>query len=451
MEGLDARHALLDRLIDHAPTFPPASLVSDEALDEDARAVRSPHSFALARLVWPASRLGEIAGTERGVSAVLDASLPENAEIEAVEARYRDDLAELQGLAREVYVEVPVDAALRAAARRGRRARSAGEGAMRRSRRSERRGARGLRSWVPGARVGVQGDRRAPSRRALERRARLPQPARGRGLRGAMRRRRSRRPTRTRSRSTRDAFSWHGQSAGASELVRVRRELFHSIGSCSFFEPVEELRSARDASLMTGGVGFGVFSVGGDSPRVGFRVGHDVLDLAAHGLGAVFDAPTLNPFLALGRTSWEDTIARIDELVRAGADLVPLEDADVGLPFTVERLRRLLLLARARDEPRTSLPAGHGAAAAELAPPAGRVPRSRGDGRRERDADRAPVRPGEAPDRGRPALRAEPAARHRARDRLRGRSRQSPRRAGEHGGVPRPCLRRRPRQRLERA
>ena len=40
-----------------------------------------------------------------------------------------------------------------------------------------------------------------------------------------------------------DAFSWHGQSAGASELVRVRHELFHSIGSCSFFEPVEELQA----------------------------------------------------------------------------------------------------------------------------------------------------------------------------------------------------------------
>ena len=36
-------------------------------------------------------------------------------------------------------------------------------------------------------------------------------------------------------------FSWRGESVGASELVRVRRELFHSIGSCSFFEPVEEL------------------------------------------------------------------------------------------------------------------------------------------------------------------------------------------------------------------
>jgi fumarylacetoacetase len=86
---------------------------------------------------------------------------------------------------------------------------------------------------------------------------------------------------------------------------------------------------------VTGGAGFGVFSPHGDGPRVGFRVGHDVLDLAAHGLGAVFEAATLNPFLALGRSSWEDTIARIDELVGGGAELVPLEDVEVRLPFTV--------------------------------------------------------------------------------------------------------------------
>ena len=29
------------------------------------------------------------------------------------------------------------------------------------------------------------------------------------------------------------------------QLARVRRELFHSIGSCSFFEPVEELEALR--------------------------------------------------------------------------------------------------------------------------------------------------------------------------------------------------------------
>ena len=86
---------------------------------------------------------------------------------------------------------------------------------------------------------------------------------------------------------------------------------------------------------MTGGVGFGVFSVGGDAPRVGFRVGHGILDLAANRLGDVFDAPSLNPFLALGRASWEDTIVRIGELVSDGAEFVPLEDAELRLPFEV--------------------------------------------------------------------------------------------------------------------
>jgi fumarylacetoacetase len=86
---------------------------------------------------------------------------------------------------------------------------------------------------------------------------------------------------------------------------------------------------------VTGGVGFGVFSTGGDAPRVGFRVGAGVLDLAAHGLGAVFEAATLNPFLALGRPSWEDTTTRIDELVRGGAVLVPLDHVEASLPFTV--------------------------------------------------------------------------------------------------------------------
>jgi fumarylacetoacetase len=82
-------------------------------------------------------------------------------------------------------------------------------------------------------------------------------------------------------------------------------------------------------------VGFGVFSVGADVPRVGFRVGHGILDLAANALGEVFEAPSLNPFLALGRSSWDDTIVRIGELVDAEADLLPLEDAELHLPFAV--------------------------------------------------------------------------------------------------------------------
>jgi len=68
---------------------------------------------------------------------------------------------------------------------------------------------------------------------------------------------------------------------------------------------------------------------------VGFRIGQGVLDLAAHGLGAVFASPSLNPFLALGRSAWEDVLDRIDERVKGGADLVPLELATAHLPFTV--------------------------------------------------------------------------------------------------------------------
>ncbi len=86
---------------------------------------------------------------------------------------------------------------------------------------------------------------------------------------------------------------------------------------------------------MRGAVGFGVFSVDGDAPRVGFRVGDGVLDLAAAGLGAVFEATTLNPFLALGRSSWEDTLARVGELVSADAGLVPLDAVRSHLPFEV--------------------------------------------------------------------------------------------------------------------
>ncbi len=86
---------------------------------------------------------------------------------------------------------------------------------------------------------------------------------------------------------------------------------------------------------MTGAVGFGVFSARGEPPRVGFRVAGAVLDLAASGLGQEFAAQSLNRFLALGRPAWEDVVARVGELVRTGADLVPLDEVTVHLPFEV--------------------------------------------------------------------------------------------------------------------
>jgi len=38
------------------------------------------------------------------------------------------------------------------------------------------------------------------------------------------------------------SFRWDGRAAQADELSRARATLIHSIGSCSFFEPVGELR-----------------------------------------------------------------------------------------------------------------------------------------------------------------------------------------------------------------
>jgi fumarylacetoacetase len=86
---------------------------------------------------------------------------------------------------------------------------------------------------------------------------------------------------------------------------------------------------------LTGSVGFGAFSTEDGARRVGFRVSEGVLDLAAAGLGAAFEAPTLNPFLGLGRPAWEDVLARIDELVATGAELLPLAEVEPLLPFEV--------------------------------------------------------------------------------------------------------------------
>ncbi len=69
----DAHSALLGGLIDHAPTFPPARLPPAEALAEDRRARASPEAWLLGRLVWPASRLAELAGYDAApLSLVLD-------------------------------------------------------------------------------------------------------------------------------------------------------------------------------------------------------------------------------------------------------------------------------------------------------------------------------------------------------------------------------------------
>jgi hypothetical protein len=81
---------LLERLIDHAALFPPASMSLEDALAEDGLARESPHAALLNRFVVPAARLGELPPDHPPLSVVLesaaDAELVAQADrVEAVE------------------------------------------------------------------------------------------------------------------------------------------------------------------------------------------------------------------------------------------------------------------------------------------------------------------------------------------------------------------------------
>jgi hypothetical protein len=237
----DARIALLDRLFDHAPLFPPASLPLPEAIAEDARAQASSAAFTLGRLVWPASRLGEAPVGDRRLSVVLDAPFEPDPRVEAVEAPPGSELTAVAGLAPEVYAEVPLDAQLDSAL--------------------DRLGAHGVLAKVR------CGGASPPTSRNL---ARFLRGCRERGLRfkataglhHAVRRdgehgflnllaavvfgdeEEALEETDVGAFTVaRDHFSWRGGRAEADVVSQARGARLHSIGSCSFFEPIEELEA----------------------------------------------------------------------------------------------------------------------------------------------------------------------------------------------------------------
>jgi hypothetical protein len=222
---MDARHALLGRLIDHAPLFPPASLPLDEALAEHERARAGEHAWLLGRFVVPASRLAEVEDTDLRLSVVYDEPIELlDPRIEAVEV---PPGVEPPGYApAEVYLEGRVEPAFRAKVRCG------GERVP---------GVEELAGFVRACREqGVVFKATAGLHDAL--------PAEGRhgflsllaacvfgdeeeALRdGAFE-------------LDADSFRWRGRSAGPEELARVRDELFAGFGSCSFDEPVDELKA----------------------------------------------------------------------------------------------------------------------------------------------------------------------------------------------------------------
>ena len=237
----DARVALLSRLIDHAPLFPPASLALPDAVAEDERARTSRDAFILARFVCPASRLEEIPDVGRGISAVLDRPLPAKASVEAVEVRMGSELATLATLAPEVYVEIPVDHGL--------------------DERLDAISAHGLRAKVrcAGAEVPTEealaafiGGCRARNI-VFKATAGLHHAVRANGDHGFLNllaavvfgdeENALAETDPAAFELDASAFSWRGRSASPAELAIARRDRLHSIGSCSFFEPVEELEA----------------------------------------------------------------------------------------------------------------------------------------------------------------------------------------------------------------
>jgi hypothetical protein len=115
---------VLERLIDHAALFPPASMSLPDALEEDRRARESPHAEVLGRFVVPAALLGELPSDGPPLSVVLagvdDAEKVRGDErVESVELRLesarpapRDLLAAyraLEPLGVETYFELVFD------------------------------------------------------------------------------------------------------------------------------------------------------------------------------------------------------------------------------------------------------------------------------------------------------------------------------------------------------
>jgi hypothetical protein len=102
-------------LIDHAPTFPPAQLPVAEAIEEDRRARASEESWMLGRLAWPASKLEELGDEPRDLTVIMDVADTSGARhrtwpairadprVQAVETRF--DMAPPDWSGSELYIE----------------------------------------------------------------------------------------------------------------------------------------------------------------------------------------------------------------------------------------------------------------------------------------------------------------------------------------------------------
>jgi hypothetical protein len=209
----DARHALLSRFFDHAPMFPPASLPPAEALDEDRRARESEHAWMLGRLVWPAAQLSELPQDEGRALAVVDKGTERQDEAVYLEDVPLDEVA-ARGLRAKIRCGGERVPSVEEVADFVRGCRSRGlvfkaTAGLHHAYPTE--GEHGFLNLLAAA---VFGDEEEALREGAPAFA----------LDAA-------------------SFRWRDREAPSARLADVRGSLFHSIGTCSFFEPVAELES----------------------------------------------------------------------------------------------------------------------------------------------------------------------------------------------------------------
>ena len=196
MPVVDARRALLSRLFDHAPMFPPASMSLPDALAEDGRAQESEYAWMLARFVVPEGT--RVEGRELAVVSGTTETQGDRVFVEGV-SKIRcggaaipsvEELAACIRGCRERGVLFKATAGLHHAYPT-----AAGE--------------HGFLNLLAASVFGEEEDalRAQPGAFALDA----------------------------------ESFRWNGRVADATVLARARETLVHSIGSCSFFEPVAEL------------------------------------------------------------------------------------------------------------------------------------------------------------------------------------------------------------------
>jgi hypothetical protein len=233
----DARRALLERLIDHAPLFPPASMSMEDALAEDARVRAADTGWIVGRFVCPASRLRELGPVPLRLSVVIDGpGFGGDARVEALEIPPTGAIPPA-ATHREVYIELPAGGDLAWLRQRGLRAKVRCGGA-RVPEIDELAGfVRACRDQgvafkaTAGLHHAVRTDDEHGFLNLLaaavfgdEEKALADADPAAFAL-------------------TQESFFWRGRHADAGELTGVREQLLVAIGSCSAQEPVDDLRS----------------------------------------------------------------------------------------------------------------------------------------------------------------------------------------------------------------